>query len=443
MIWVESSEVLAMFKEKALKTVSLHDNSGAFYAALEHEPAAPAGMDEEPLKIIMSEHVGCASIEDLGDSKYAIVLANYDRGNIKYDPAFAQDRWRLQVAADAAHQARVGAYFKFMLEFGVPDDFKSVQLMYDLGEDAVPDELRSDLAAQRRRVQEVEAVIMSLSQTSATDRGSAIGMSSQQAKAVAAATNASRELAVGRRSINGVDDPSRVRQFERLLAEQQDMTDRRVLDDHHPCRPDGYTIDEWKDWILSLHEGQQILTSARRKGKGSENDGKALAEWRAANPGTGWLHAVPPADALSVVLVETEFVPIDISAVACGDCGLVAAGSRSKAGKIMHDCKARGTTSSDDQHDIDQDDSDWDDTDQSDAPGADSGKPSPTRYLRRTLDEVIVNFAGVAAEHECFVDLVRPRSRRCPTRLHWRSASVDVAPVRASGCNPWPLRAPE
>lgn len=128
-VWVESAEVVAIFIEDALETVSNHDNGPDFYSAHEHQPAAAAGKDEKKHTVAMSEHAGTAFIAKLGEDKFTIVLANYDRGNIKYEPAFAQDRWRLQVAADAAHQAHVAAYFAYIIEFGYPDDevtFKKV-----------------------------------------------------------------------------------------------------------------------------------------------------------------------------------------------------------------------------------------------------------------------------------------------------------------------------
>lgn len=90
-IWVESAEVVAMFKENALKEVAEHDNSASFYAADVHRPAAAAGPDKKHT-VTMSEYAGVAFISDLGDSTHAIVLVNYDRGNVKYDPEFAQDR---------------------------------------------------------------------------------------------------------------------------------------------------------------------------------------------------------------------------------------------------------------------------------------------------------------------------------------------------------------
>lgn len=40
---------------------------------------------------------------------------------------------------------------------------------------------------------------------------------------------------------------------------------------------------------------------------------------------------LPPVDALSAVLIETEYVSNDISADECGDCGQVATGSRARA----------------------------------------------------------------------------------------------------------------
>lgn len=251
----------------------------------------------------MVKYAGAAFISRIGASKFTIVLCNYHRGCLKYDPELAQNRYRLQLAADAAHQARVSAYYKHIMEYGYPDDLPSFGRLYDAGEDAVPESVQADIDTWRRRVQEHESVILSLRTSRETGGGSSTGMDSEQAKAVAAATNAGSELAQGRKTIKGVVDPARVSQFERLLAEQKDKTARHHPDSHHPCRPDGYSLEARKAWHMSLDEGQQVLTSARRKGKGSEKDGMALAQWRAANPGKEWQNAVSPAVAILTVAV--------------------------------------------------------------------------------------------------------------------------------------------
>lgn len=107
--------------------------------------------------------------------------------------------------------------------------------MRAFGEAAVPQSVRDELKRARRIVQEREHVLHS----SAGARGSKIGMSSEQAKLVAAETYASSEKAIGSKSVNGAHDPRRLAQFDRLLAEQQDIFDRNLPNAHHACRTDG------------------------------------------------------------------------------------------------------------------------------------------------------------------------------------------------------------
>lgn len=237
-VWTESKEVATAFVENALGAVQ--PSTDNFHAAEDHEPAAAAGNGSAPTRDLgaMSLWVGHAIISDLGDGKFALVLLNYHRGCIKYDPEFAQDRWRLQLAADAAHQARICAYLKHIVENGYPEDLASMSLLHAAGEGAVPVRVRGELDALRRLVQEREAVVLSLRFRGAAGRGANIGMTSERAQQLAQSTHAARERAVGKKTIKGVDDPKRVEQFSRVLAEQVDMVARCLPDPHHRYRPD-------------------------------------------------------------------------------------------------------------------------------------------------------------------------------------------------------------
>lgn len=85
--------------------------------------------------------------------------------------------------------------------------------------------------------------------------------------------SAGHEKAVGEKSRYGHDDPARVAQFERLLAEQQSLEHRRLPDPRHLCRPHGMTIAEWRKWFMGLEEGIELAMSAGRYGKGKPVDG--------------------------------------------------------------------------------------------------------------------------------------------------------------------------
>lgn len=306
----------------------------------------------------------------------------------------------------------------------------------------MPQHIRSELINLRQIVQEREHVILSLRKRSAGARGANIGMTSEQAKAVAAKTNAAREKALGRKTTKGIDDPRRVAQFERLLAEQNDLLARHDPDPHHPCRPDNFSLDEWRSWLMGLDEGQQLL-SARRVGKGCEEDGKALSEWRAANPGKGWQNAISPEDAVIALAVETEYIPHDISIVTCPDCGQSVPGSRRHGStRVLHKCSARGTgsaaggehVSASDVQTGDEHDAASDSERDGDLGGNDRGDDTfaagkrPAEYVADRLDEIMINWVGddvglaaLAGSRED-LELISIDTHECLSR-----ASTDIA----------------
>lgn len=108
-IWVESAEVASAFVNECLAQVTQFGDTQAFYDAREHVPSAPTGSTSKH-SVKIHEYAGTAVIANLGENRYAIVLINVDRGEIKYDPLPAQDWCQLQLAADAANQCRMCAY---------------------------------------------------------------------------------------------------------------------------------------------------------------------------------------------------------------------------------------------------------------------------------------------------------------------------------------------
>lgn len=99
----------------------------------------------------------------------------------------------------------------------------------------------------RDAAKEQESVILSLRAQGAAARGTSIGMSSDSATALARSVHRQRERAVGRKAIRNVEDPERVRQVHFLLAEQNDMIARHLPNPHHQYRPDGMSIEQWRD----------------------------------------------------------------------------------------------------------------------------------------------------------------------------------------------------
>lgn len=195
-MWTEFREVAAAFLDGALATVSTYGDTEAFYLAREHVPAAPTGAVTKKT-VDMLEYAGCAVIADLGQGKYTIALLNYHRGVIKYDPELAQDWWRLQLAADAAHQARVNAYLAFMTAKGYPSGLEAMAATHDAGEAAVPPSVRADLEQLKVVVRERDRAILSLRRRGAAARGVNIGMDKSRAEGLARTVNAARERAVG------------------------------------------------------------------------------------------------------------------------------------------------------------------------------------------------------------------------------------------------------
>lgn len=266
-IWVESAEVCWAFSQEALGKVKL-DDRGRFLDNAVHDPSGSC--DVEKQNVVMSQWVGHAFITSLGDGRHAVVLANYDRGCIKYDAELAQDRWELQLAADAAHQARVGAYIAHIDTHGYPSDRAAISRMWDLGEEAIPGDIVADLERLRKRVAERENIIKSLRSRGASARGVQLGMDSTQAKGVRNAAYLRHEKVEGERRDRRKtipDDRIRVAQFQRLLAQQEDLEARRLPNPRHPCRPAGMSVDQWRDWFMQLGKGVEIMNSAAQHGK--------------------------------------------------------------------------------------------------------------------------------------------------------------------------------
>lgn len=255
-------EVGWVLEDEMLAAASQFETTEAFDSAAEHVPPAPTGVG--PKKVIkMVDFAGHAVICHLGQEKYSIVLFIYDRGVIKYDPLLARDRFSLQIAADAAHQRRLCAYTTYILENGYPTDLESFGQLHDVGEAAVSAELRAEIEKLRARVRERDSTVQGLRALSAADRGSNIGLDSQRATQIANETHAARDIAIGKKTLRGHDDPVRVQQFEQFLAEQVDLDARRHPCPHHQNRPDGMTLEEWRVWSCKLDPGQELF-SARR-----------------------------------------------------------------------------------------------------------------------------------------------------------------------------------
>lgn len=278
-IWVESGEVAHAFAHKALAKLEIAGDPRSFFSLAAHDPTGTCGVKKAAVEMV--DYVGHALIADLGEGHRALVLVNYDRGNLKYDAELAQDKWELQLAVDAAHQARVCAYLTYIATHGYPTDLQTFQRMHSEGEAAVPDEVRSDLEFLRTRVAKRQEVIISLRMRSAVARGSTIGPSSEKAKAHRSAMYAAHEKAAGSRSDRRrkvPDDPVRLAQFARLLAEQEDMDAHRLPDSHHPCRPQGLDHEQWRDWFLRLDEGVEIINAASVHGTLKIADGQQWYE---------------------------------------------------------------------------------------------------------------------------------------------------------------------
>ena len=90
-VWAVSGKVAAAFLDGDLAAVAEIENGQAFNDCREHVPAAPA--ETAPKKAVkMVDSAGHAVICDLGHGHLAIVLVNYDRGVLKYDPQPADNR---------------------------------------------------------------------------------------------------------------------------------------------------------------------------------------------------------------------------------------------------------------------------------------------------------------------------------------------------------------
>lgn len=173
-IWTEAAEVAAAFVDDNMSKVAAFDDEPTFYDCETHVPAAPPGhIAMQSLEIMAL--VGKATIADLGDGRYAIVLLNMHRGAIKHDPLLAQDRSELQLTADAAHQRRMGAYLAYILANGYPNDRASFEEMYEAGEAAVPDAMHAELKRLRALAAGREAVIHSLRGRTAVASGAVMG----------------------------------------------------------------------------------------------------------------------------------------------------------------------------------------------------------------------------------------------------------------------------
>lgn len=265
-VWVESAEVTWAFEQNALARIDFEGDAERFFDADAHDPTGSCEVAKGT--VLMSKYAGVAFISSVA-GRESIVLANYDRGVLKYDPELAQDRWTLQLAADAAHQARVSAYLQHILVHGYPADRASVQRLYDAGEAAVPASVCADLDVWRKRVGERENVIQSLRMRSAAARGSRIGnpFRSEDVVKIRTATYAKNVKAAGDKTRRGRDDPARLAQFEELLAEQRERDARHLPDSRHPCRPSDMTTEQWREWFLRLDTGIEIVTSAAVHGK--------------------------------------------------------------------------------------------------------------------------------------------------------------------------------
>ncbi|EKD00995.1 hypothetical protein A1Q2_04682 [Trichosporon asahii var. asahii CBS 8904] len=157
-----------------MSKVAAFDDEPTFYDCETHVPAAPPGhIAMQSLEIMAL--VGKATIADLGDGRYAIVLLNMHRGAIKHDPLLAQDRSELQLTADAANQRRMGAYMSYILANGCSNDRSFMERMYEVGEDAVPTDMHAELKRLRTIVVGREAVIHSLRARTAMAKGAVMG----------------------------------------------------------------------------------------------------------------------------------------------------------------------------------------------------------------------------------------------------------------------------
>lgn len=178
-VWADPAEVAWLFVENVMESIVLDGPAEDFFKLRSDEP--PGDRSRTGAKVHMAKYAGEAILSNVA-GHWMVVLLNYHRGCIKYDPELAQDRWFLQLAADAAHQARVGAYVGFIGRFGYPGDLESVQAMHAVGESAVPTRIRTDLVVLRRKVQQRESVNLGLRKRFAAARGAAIGASSERAK---------------------------------------------------------------------------------------------------------------------------------------------------------------------------------------------------------------------------------------------------------------------
>lgn len=133
-LWVESAEVTWALLEDALAKIKFQTSRTRFLNNEVHDPSGSCVVKKNFAK--MHENAGAAFLTNLGDGHYAVVLVNYDRGMVKYDPELAQDRWELQQAVDAAHQARTVAYFEFIAVHRILASRQQVERMHDRG--AVP-----------------------------------------------------------------------------------------------------------------------------------------------------------------------------------------------------------------------------------------------------------------------------------------------------------------
>lgn len=284
-IWTESGAVAWAFRENALAKVEIDGESASFYCCQTHDPRGTCTVG--PGSVPISTYAGEAFISNLGGGRYAIVLANLHRGAVKYDPELAQDRWHLQLAADAAHQCRIAAYLGFIASDGYPHDLASAQRLHDAGEAAVPAYIKTDLAMLRQRVADRTTAIISIRMRSAALRGSPVssGPTSEFAREHRSAMYQKHEKAEGNKSDRRkriADDPARLAQFDRLLAEQQEMESRRLPDSRHPCRPQAMDVEQWKAWFLQLDRGIEIVNSAAQFGKHQPVDGQQYYQERLA-----------------------------------------------------------------------------------------------------------------------------------------------------------------
>lgn len=271
-VWIESAEVAWAFVNNALARTILEGDTERFYRAEAHDPKGTCEVEKGAVP--MAQYASSAFITDLGDGHRAIVLANLHRGSIKYDPELAQDRWLLQLAADAAHQARTGAYLKSLLAHVYPQDRAGMQQLYELGEAAVPSNVKDDLEALRRRVQERTNVVIALRNRAAIARGGGSGFTSERATELRHAVYARHTKAEGEKTRRGKEDPIRAAQFEGFLKEQEELEARHLPESRHPCRPEGMSVEAWREWFMSLDVGIEIRNSAAVKGKIRHEDGQ-------------------------------------------------------------------------------------------------------------------------------------------------------------------------